>query len=391
MATPHNHILIAGAGIGGLALAIMLEQAKIDYVIFEKAEYFKPLGSTILLSPQVLRVFEQLGIYKELLDTGIPIVDTRYYKQSRKQFGRIDQSVYETRYGYNCIAIGRPDLMDLLVRKIPQGKLWFNKGIVSVQQDEDNVTIKCSDGTTYRGDILIGADGAYSAVRQALYKTMAAKKTLVPASDTDPLRLESFCLVGLTRDIGHMFPKLNNTSATVYTIVASKTKAYNVNLVPLGRGRVGWNIVGKYLSPQEHDQKGFRYCDWDSEATEYLRKDVEGIALPIGGTLGDLIENTTEVSFVMLEDKFFQTWYDGRTVLLGDACHKLLPASGQGGNQAILDAVTLANLIQELPSPASPQDITKAFEKYYDIRAAHCKKMLVASRQLNDIMYTEKE
>ncbi|KAF9970296.1 hypothetical protein BGZ73_007018 [Actinomortierella ambigua] len=308
MAFRNSHILIAGAGIGGLALAIMLECAGIDYTIFEKATCLKPLGSTIILSPQVLRVFEQLGIYEELLKVGIPVVDARYYKQSQKRFGRVDQRVYAS-----------------------------------------------------SGSILVGADGAYSAVRQSLYRSMADKNVSIPASDTDPLRFESFCLVGLTEDMSAEFPELNETKAVMHTVVASKTKAYNVNIVPLGHGKVGWSIMGKYLSPQVHDQKNFHLCDWEGEVTDYLRKDVEEIAVPVGGTLGNVIQNTKDISFVMLE----------------------------GANQAILDAIVLANLIQELPAPATPADITRAFDKYYELRATSSKNTVVSSRQLSDIMSKE--
>ncbi|KAG0201587.1 hypothetical protein BGX33_010236 [Mortierella sp. NVP41] len=81
--------------------------------------------------------------------------------------------------------------------------------------------------------------------------------------------------------------------------------------------------------------------------------------------MGDLYDCTSKdsTSKVMLEEKIFQTWHSGRTVLLGDACHKLNPMGGQGATIAIHGALALANLLYALPSNTTA-DIEKAFEAY---------------------------
>jgi len=70
----------------------------------------------------------------------------------------------------------------LLLAKVPKEKLAFKKKVLAIKQTDDGVTIHCSDKTSYEGHILVGADGAYSAVRQCLYKDLAQKNKL-PASD----------------------------------------------------------------------------------------------------------------------------------------------------------------------------------------------------------------
>lgn len=73
----------------------------------------------------------------------------------------------------------------------------MGKKVESYQEDSEGVTITCSDNTTYRGDILVGADGAYSNVREQLYSTLKAKGSL-PPSDEEPLPFNCVCLVGQT-------------------------------------------------------------------------------------------------------------------------------------------------------------------------------------------------
>lgn len=73
----------------------------------------------------------------------------------------------------------------------------MQKKVLSYEQNDEGVTINCSDNSSYTGDILVGADGAYSAVRQNLFKELKATKSL-PASDDVPLPFSCVCLVGQT-------------------------------------------------------------------------------------------------------------------------------------------------------------------------------------------------
>lgn len=88
--------------------------------------------------------------------------------------------------GYDYLVFPRPVLYDLLLAKVPKEKIAFKKKVLSIKQTDDEVTIHCSDNTSYEGHILVGADGAYSAVRQCLYKQLAQENKL-PASDAEQM------------------------------------------------------------------------------------------------------------------------------------------------------------------------------------------------------------
>lgn len=106
------------------------------------------------------------------------------------------------------MVMSRHDLHSLLLRQIPEENIHLGKKILWFTQDEDGVTIRTSDKKFYYGDILVGADGAYSAVRQSLYKALKAKGTL-PAVDDVPLPFDCVCLVGQTKPMDpEEFPSL---------------------------------------------------------------------------------------------------------------------------------------------------------------------------------------
>jgi 2-polyprenyl-6-methoxyphenol hydroxylase-like FAD-dependent oxidoreductase len=99
--------------------------------------------------------------------------------------------------GHGEYIISRPELYDLLYNSIPRERFLLGKRILSSIQNEDSVLVRCSDNSSYHGDILVGADGAYSAVRQNLYKSLKEDKKL-PASDDVSLPFSCVCLVGQT-------------------------------------------------------------------------------------------------------------------------------------------------------------------------------------------------
>ncbi|KAF9117196.1 hypothetical protein BGX27_000045 [Mortierella sp. AM989] len=112
---------------------------------------------------------------------------------------------------------------------------------------------------------------------------------------------------------------------------------------------------------------------------------------PFGCTLGDIIEVTSKkmISTVVVEEKFYHIWHLGRTVLMGDACHKLLPSSGHGATQGILDAISLASLLAELPSN-SLNDIDALFRVQYERRGPSAKAAVISSQQQDQLLFNRK-
>ncbi|KAG0342028.1 hypothetical protein BG000_007221 [Podila horticola] len=345
-------VLIVGAGIGGLALGILLLKAGVPFQIFERNTDIKPLGSGISVGATFGGLFEQLGILEEFKALGKPMIGLDVFSEDGKQLFHVDVSERARLCGTNEYIVSRPELYSLLLKQIPPEYIHMGKKVLWFNQDEDGVTIRTWDKKYHHGDILVGADGSYSAVRQNLYKSLKDKGVLPPSDDT-PLPFDYVCLLGQTELLDQEdFPELN--------------KPYSQFNSTIGIDRTYASL--NKLSAKANDS--FRASELGPEAAQAMCKEVRNFKIPGGRdgkglTLGVLIDRTPKdlISKVMLEEKLFDTWHGGRTVLLGDACHKMNPSGGAGAMTAIQDAVALANWISTLQAP-TPPDIEAIFKEY---------------------------
>ncbi|KAG0333142.1 hypothetical protein BG000_009441 [Podila horticola] len=340
-------VLISGGGIGGLTLALLLHKANIPFLVLERAKEIKPLGSAIVLGSTVSPLFIQLGIFDEFVKRGkvhhrVQMVNEDLTPEHNMEVEWLKEAV-----GYSEYVISRPDLYDILFNSIPRDRIRLGKRVLSFDQNENSVMVRCSDNSAYHGDILVGADGAYSAVRQNLYKMLKVDKKL-PKSDDVALPFSCVCLVGQTIPLDpEEFPHMKEGHSQFHTVLGISTMC---------------------------------------TAAEALARDVRVFKVPGGKdgrvrTLGEYVDKTPShlLSKVMLEEIVFDTWYGGRTVLLGDACHKMSPAGGSGAITAIHDAVTLANWMSTLRL-AGEKQVVKAFKEYKNERCPVAKDAFEASR-----------
>ncbi|KAF9964374.1 hypothetical protein BGZ70_006556 [Mortierella alpina] len=486
---PSIRVLIVGGGIGGLMLGLMLERAGIEYQILERSPEHRPLGSAISMNGTVLRLFEQLGLLEEIYKISKFAGRLNFVKEDKEMQGHVDLEHFRDRYGYPGVLFGRPDLFKVLAAHIPDGKLLMSKRILSTSQTEEGVMVRCSDNSIYHGDILVGADGAYSSVRQCMHKSLK-EKGLLSKADSQQLKFDQHCVVGITDPLSaEKYPILRDQTCDVYGIMGSK-RPYTVWLIPITGNRFAWSIGGRIPDSEvgQEDVRSFSFAEWWPELatdvcdlvrdyalpdlTTSFRQDeryknfaysddysngnhpasdsasvsdnsslhsaahtehtpvssnsssyggengaihhpkvnsgVAGHASSIltsssdpinghiskhqpppakAGTVAEILDATPtdRISKVMLESKLFKVWHHERTVLIGDACHKVLPFAGQGAIQAILDGVALANAIYDMESN-SIHDITKAFKKYSNERIPVAKAAVTGSRSMGKLL-----
>ncbi|KAF9125526.1 hypothetical protein BGW39_007326 [Mortierella sp. 14UC] len=359
-------VLIAGAGLAGLFLGILLEKAGIPYEIFERSAEIKPLGAIMCLNPSIHPAFEQLGLYEQLKSFSKPGGDTTFYNDQLKVTAKSGPVPTET-LGYDFLLFARPELYEMLFKQIPSEKIRMSKKIHSFQQNHEGVMIRFSDNTTTHGDILVGADGAHSAVRQHLHKTLD-QQGLLPKVDLKSMNKGYISLVGTTNALDTTkYPFLSKPECETAFIIGDKNTPYTWVLFSVPGDKICWNVIVQ-LGIEELADDQFRSSDWVPQQNQKLMDLIRHFKTPYG-TLGDLFDATPIecVSKVYYEDKMFETWTHGRTVLIGDAAHKMLPSTGAGAVNAMQDAVILANCLYDI-KPTSFENIKAALKEFRDQR-----------------------
>ncbi|KAG0339382.1 hypothetical protein BG000_002243 [Podila horticola] len=372
-------VIIAGAGLAGLTLGILLKKANIPFQIFEKSSEFKPLGSS------VAPLFQQLSIYDEFVVRGKHYTGMGMYTENLKLVHTMDNTPVEKAIQYREYVISKTDLHDLLLSHVPRECIHMGKRIESFDQSKENITVHFTDDTTYRGDILVGADGAYSAVRRHMYQALKEKSTL-PITDDLPLPFDSVCLVGQTTELDpEDFPEVKEIDVPFNSVLGGERSRYTWTVFITKQNTVCWMVI-KFLRKDEiAASEVYRSRDWGADAADAMCKEVRGFKVPGGKsgqqTLGDYIDRTPRdcIGKVRLEEIVFGTWFNGRAVLIGDACHKMGPAGGIGALVAMHDAVTLANWISTLQMPAI-SDLEDIFREYRAERYPIAKEALKRSQ-----------
>ncbi|KAG0339065.1 hypothetical protein BG000_002914 [Podila horticola] len=367
-------VIIVGAGFGGLLLGILLEEAKISYQIFERGDEIRPIGTVITLGAGVLAIFEQIGIYDDLMKVSLPCLTMSLYNEKLEQIIKVGPSDYKGLLGYDVIVFPRPALYDLLLAKIPKHKISFRKKVLSIQETSHGVVINCADSSSYEGDIVVGADGAYSAVRQSLYKQLE-KQNKLPASDAAQMNVNFMTMIGTTDPLDPNKHLGIGGDATACSMMFAKDSPLTWGTFTIRSNRVCWSVK-KQLDTRAADEESFRSSEWGPEVNEALIREVSDFKT-VHGDLGSLIAQTPKdkISRVFLEDKMFETWFTGRVVLIGD-----------GAINAFQDAVILANCIYDMTS-TDPASITAAFKDYREQRYDHVKGQYDWSKVNAKIMY----
>jgi hypothetical protein len=133
--------------------------------------------------------------------------------------------------GYDFSLFSRPELYNMLFSKTPSHKLHLGKKLLSFEQDQDGVKVQFDDGSIVEGDILVGADGAHSSVRQHLYKTLD-KQGLLPKCDTESMNKGYISLLGTTDPLDPTkYPILTARHSEISFIIGDKNTPYTVSYI----------------------------------------------------------------------------------------------------------------------------------------------------------------
>lgn len=331
-------VLISGAGIGGLCAAAALLKRGIDVEVHEQATELKEVGAGVQLAANGTRVLYALGVADQLkaLSCEAQGKEIRHWKtgETWKLFDLGPLSI--ERFGFPYFTVYRPDLLDVLVqavRALKPDAIRLGSRALGFEQDADGVTLKLESGECARGDVLVGADGVHSKIRQGLFGADRAQFSGIVAWRA---------IVPMERLPAHMA-----------RMVGSNWVGPGGHIVhyPLRGGRL-MNFVG-----------ALERADWQVESWSH-RGSIEEMARDFAGWHDDIQHFVRQIEspnkWALMVRPPLERWSAGRVTLLGDAAHSMLPFLAQGAVMAIEDGFMLARCIEAFAPEAALQRFERA-------------------------------
>ncbi len=345
-----TRVAIIGGGIGGLTAARALCRRDVEVAIYESAPELREIGAGVALGPNAMKVLRSL----ELEDDVRAIAGrwewavTRHGKTGRV-ISRTSRDQQAALFGSAGATAHRADLLDVLTHSLPGDIVTLGARCVGVESDGRVAVAKFQDGSEVEADVVIGADGIHSAVRESLFGPDAPRftgkicyRSVVPvdAVPGEPPPAENVQWLGPHG-----------------TIV----------LYPVRRDEL-INIVCHY------DDENYRHESWVSrcERAEVLER--------YAGWHESLLRvfSAGEVwyKWALYDRDPIPEWTRGRVSVLGDSAHSMLPYLGQGACQAIEDGCVLAAALA-----AEPDDPVAGLGRYERTRRPRASQVVLASRE----------
>ncbi|MFI5607061.1 FAD-dependent monooxygenase [Amycolatopsis sp. NPDC051903] len=345
-------IAIVGGGIGGLAAAAFLTRAGLGCTVYEQAAELGEVGAGLVASPNLVRLLRRLGVVDELLARAVAIDvgwEFRRWADGRVLSAENLAEACERRYGERTYTVHRADLLGVVHSAVPPDTIRLGAKCVGLEVSDDGAVLSFADGTTTTADVVIGADGVHSTIRNALlgpspaaFSGLCAFRALVPAADAPAFALRTAHTLWLGP--GHHLVH--------YPISAGKL----INIVAFAPA--GEDVVESWSATATHPEFAAEFEGWDPRLRELIAA---------AGTPG---------RWALLDRAPLARWSHGPVTLLGDAAHPMFPFFAQGAAQAIEDAAALAVCLA-----SDRTDPVRALGRYQDARRDRTARLQTVSHE----------
>ncbi|KFX71733.1 2-polyprenyl-6-methoxyphenol hydroxylase [Pseudomonas taeanensis MS-3] len=310
-------VLIVGGGIGGLCAAIALRREGVQVDLVELKSEWTVYGVGIIQQSNVVREMARLGVLDTYLKAGYAFEDVCIYNLQGNQLARIPgQRLAGPDYPAN-MGVSRLALHQVLSESAMDLGAHIRLGttVERLEQDAAGVDIEFTDGSKGRYDLVVGADGIYSKIRQMLFGDQYTPR---------------FTGQAVWR---YNFPR----HPSIDHLASYQGVDGNAGLVPLGE-----NLMYMFSTSHEPDNP---WMD-PNKLAELMRDRIKNIG-GLVGELRDQITDNSQVVYKPMEVLFVnEPWFHGRVILIGDAAHATTPHLGQGAGMAIEDAIVLSDEVR---------------------------------------------
>ncbi|MEL6779976.1 MAG: FAD-dependent urate hydroxylase HpxO [Cyanobacteria bacterium J06597_16] len=349
--------IIIGAGIGGLTTGIALKQAGYDVTIYERVSKLRPAGAGISLWSNGVKVLNRLGLGNEMAAIGGHMNRMEYRSHQDESLSDIDLQPLFGKVGQRPYPVARTDLQDMLLSAFGPDDVHLSMKCTAVEQTEETATAIFEDGSRVTGDLIVAADGIHSIIREHVLGNVLALRYagyvnwngLVPA---DPALCE----------------------ADNWVLYVGEGK--RASMMPVGGDRFYYFFgvpvpIGSQTEPENRREELARYfAGWPKPVQSLIQ------------TLDPTASNRLEISDIDPPARLVK----GRIALLGDAAHATTPTLGQGGCQAMEDALVLTQFLI-----TTNLSVADALTRYEQARKARTAQLVLKARKRTDTIYGKDE
>ena len=347
-------IAIVGAGMGGLTAGIALKKFGHQVTIYEQATEILPVGAAISLWSNGVKCLNYLGLTHEIQALGGEMESLAYVdglnQQTMTQFSLTP--LYKE-VGQKAYPVSRADLQNLLMQHFGMQDIQLGKKMIRIEEQAEQVCIHFQDGSSVEADLLIGADGTHSLTRQHVLGLTVERR-----------------YAGYVNWNGLVEMNEGLAPAQQWTTYIGEGK--RVSLMPVADNRFYFffDVPLDVGLPNQRNQ-------YKAALKQYFA----GWCAPVQQLIDSIDEQkTNRVEIHDIEP--FMTFYKGRVVLLGDAAHSTTPDIGQGGCQAMEDAIYLARALQ-----INTFGLDDALTRYQNKRNERTREMVLRARKRCDVTH----
>lgn len=345
--------IIIGAGIGGLTTGIALKRAGYDIEIYDRVRELRPVGAGISLWSNGVKVMNWLGLGDKLAAIGGQMNRMEYLSHTNESLNHVNLLPLIETVGQRPYPVSRSELQEMLFDEVGGEYVQLQKKCVGVKEDADSVTAIFEDGSTATGDILIGADGVRSTVREYVIEQKA-----------EPRYADYVNWNGIVK----ASPEL--AESDVWVIYVGEGK--RASMMPIGGDRFYFFFgaplpKGTIVAPEDRAQELAEiFAGWPQPVQNLIR------------TLDPTQTNRLEIHDLTPLSHLVK----GRVALLGDAAHATTPTLGQGGCQAMEDAEFLCRYLV-----TTNINVPDALQRYETARKERTASLVLKARKRADTIY----
>jgi len=343
-------IAIIGGGIGGLAAALALERRGAEVTVYEQSPVHSEIGAGLNLTPNAIKAFRALGIEAAIegIGSGSEFLVIRSWKSGRF-ISRTRRGDFRKIFGAPNLTVHRADLLDVLRGALKTTAIRLGARCIAVEGGDRAAAARFADGSAIEADIVVGADGIHSVVRNSLFGADVPRFT------------GCICWRGMA-PADAVPGDINTRDGTMWMGPHGHVVHYRVR-----RGELV-NIVAHFDSDAWTEESWTRECDVAEVMTTYAEWNA---------ALTRLYPCSTRwYKWALYDRDPLERWSKGRATLLGDSAHAMLPHLGQGAAMAIEDGCVLAAMVAR-----HADDLGAALLAYERLRAPRTRAAVLGSRE----------